>query len=461
MLQAKLSPGQTHPLLLHALIEIAEALNSDSLRNGLIRTLEIAARATGALGGALLLRVKGGEEIRIESSCGSVFQGAWDDAIRARVMTTGKPVILPQEARGVAGSVGRITFMCVPVTAGGSTAGAIGINIRHEEEDTHNLNFTFFTIVSSMIAQALPLAPALEAPESDDFAPADLASSLIGSSFPMREVRERVIQISSSPAPVLVRGESGAGKELVARTIHRCSPRRGGPFVAVRAGRAHQVLKRPELVQGGTVFLEEISELSPVMAARLLEMLPAPDFRFIVSTTTDLEKAVASANFREDLYLRLNLCPIQLPPLRERRQDIAALATHFVEGFNPVYFRRVRRIGVDAIEALAAHSWPGNVRELEHVIESAVSVCESAEIRRRHLPDSLQNAAPAVRDAQLSLRESVEAFEKNLLQDTMRATHGNQARAARILQTTERIFNYKVRKYRIGSSESDTARFSA
>jgi Nif-specific regulatory protein len=454
MLQAQLSPRQTNPSLLYALAEIIEALNSDCLRKGLIRTLEIVGRATGALGGALLLRGEGDQGIRIESSCGSVFQGPWDDAIRARVMTTGKPVIVPRTGRVMAGGAGRIIFMCVPVAAGGKTAGAFGINVRHEEEDAHNPKFAFFTVIASMIARALILSRTLEPAESEQVAPADLGSSLIGSSFPMQELRKRVMQISPSPAPVLVQGESGTGKELVARAIHRGSTRRGGAFVAIHAGTAHRVLKHPELARGGTVFLEEISELSPLMAARLLGMLPTPDLRFIVSTRTDLDKAVASGNFREDLYLRLNLCPIRLPPLRERRQDIPALATHFVERFNPLYSRRIRRIGVDAIEALAAHSWPGNVRELEHVIESAVTVCESVDIRRCHLPGPLQNAAPAILDAQLSLRESVEAFEKNLLQDTLRATHGNQAGAARILRTTERILNYKVRKYRIGSSES-------
>jgi Nif-specific regulatory protein len=454
MLQAQLSPRQSHPSLLYALAEITEVLNSDSLRNALIRTLEILGRATGAPGCALLLSGHGGRQIRLESSCPSAFpaagfKGTWDDAIRARVMTTGKPVILPQSGKGA----GRITFVCMPVTAAGKTAGAIGINVRHEDEEAHSLNLAFFTIVSSMIAQALELSPALEPAESDDFAPADVASSLIGSSSLMRQVRERIIQISSSPAPVLVQGEPGTGKELVARTLHRCSTRRGGPFVAVRAGCAHQVLKRPELVRGGTVFLEEITELSPVMAARLLGMLPAPDLRFIVSNSTDIEEAIASGNFREDLYRRLNLCPIHLPPLRERRDDILALATHFVERFNAVYSRGVRRIAVDVIEALAAYSWPGNVGELEHVIESAIAICNSAEMRSCHLPVSMRNPLPAVPDAQLSLRESVEAFEKNLLEGALRATNGNQARAARVLRTTERIVSYKVRKYQLGSGE--------
>jgi len=176
--------------------------------------------------------------------------------------------------------------------------------------------------------------------------------------------------------------------------------------------------------------------------------------RMVTATHRPLEKLIAETTFREDLFYRLNVFTIFAPPLRERKPDIMLLADHFLEKYSSEHGKSIKRISTPAIDMLTSYHWPGNVRELENTIERAVLVCDGAVIHAHHLPPTLQTAEASDTVSRIALTEAVQAFEKDLLLDALKSTRGNCARAAKLLSTTERIFNYKVRKYDI-----DTTRF--
>jgi Nif-specific regulatory protein len=308
-------------------------------------------------------------------------------------------------------------------------------------------------------------------------------SNLVGTSGPMRQVQEQVAQVARASTTVLLRGESGTGKELLAHAIHYNSPRAKRPFVKVScAALPHDLIEselfgvekgaftgahgsrkgRFEIASGGTLFLDEIGELTPATQVKLLRVLQEREFervggtetikvniRLVAATNKDLEKAIAANEFREDLYHRLNVFTIYVPPLRERKSDILLLADHFLETLSREHNKQVRRIATPAIDMLVSYHWPGNVRELSNVIERAVVVCDANVIHAHHLPPTLQTAEASGTTPTLTLRETLEAVEKDALQDALKSARGNRAKAARLLGATERVFNYRVRKYRI------------
>jgi Nif-specific regulatory protein len=173
------------------------------------------------------------------------------------------------------------------------------------------------------------------------------------------------------------------------------------------------------------------------------------NIRLVAATNKDLEKAIAAGEVREDLYYRLNVFVIYVPPLRERKTDITLLADHFVERFAHEHGKKVKRISTPAIDMLASYHWPGNVRELANAVERAVVVCEGQVLHAHHLPPTLQTAEASGTVQTASLSESIQAFERDALRDALKSARGNRAKAARLLSTTERIFNYRVRKYGI------------
>ncbi|HBE83145.1 MAG TPA: sigma-54-dependent Fis family transcriptional regulator, partial [Blastocatellia bacterium] len=222
-----------------------------------------------------------------------------------------------------------------------------------------------------------------------------------------------------------------------------------------------------EIADGGTLFLDEIGDLPMQTQVKLLRVLQEREFervggtetiktniRLITATNKNLEDAIVKGEFREDLYYRLNVFSIFLPPLRERRSDILLLAEHFLEKYEIEHNKRIRRISTPAIDMLMSYHFPGNVRELENAIERAVLVCDSNVIHGHHLPPTLQTAEVTGTVTDLSLSSAVEAFERDLIQDALKSTKGNIAAAARTLGTTERILGYKIKKYSI-----DTFRF--
>ena len=306
---------------------------------------------------------------------------------------------------------------------------------------------------------------------------------IIGTSNPMKQVYEQITQVARSNATVLLRGESGTGKEMIANAIHYNSLRAKRPFVRVNcaalpdtlieaelfgyeqgaftgAGRAKK--GRFELADGGTLFLDEIGDIPLQTQVKLLRVLQEREFerlggtstiktsiRLITATSRDLEEAIAEGTFREDLYYRLNVFSIFMPPLRERKTDILLLAEHFLEKFETEHGKRIRRISTPAIDMLMSYHFPGNVRELENAIERAVLVCDSNVIHGHHLPPTLQTAEVSDTVTDLSLDAAVAAFEKDMIQDALKSNRGNIAKAARLLGSTERIIGYKIKKYNI------------
>ncbi|OPZ78745.1 MAG: Nitrogen fixation protein VnfA [bacterium ADurb.Bin431] len=307
--------------------------------------------------------------------------------------------------------------------------------------------------------------------------------NIIGNSREMRELYEKVAQVAHAPTTVLLRGESGTGKELVAQAIHYNSPRSEAPFIRVNCaaipenlieseffgyekgaftGAVARKKGRFELADGGTIFLDEIGDLSPMTQVKLLRVLQEHEFervggletikvdvRIIAATHADIEELMARGAFREDLYYRLNVFTIFLPPLRERKGDILLLADHFMLKYGRQHGKSIQRISTPAIDMLMRYHWPGNVRELENCIERAVLVCEDQVIHSYHLPPTLQTAESSGTLPRWSLPEAVASHEKELIQEALKSCRGIRARAARMLGITERIITYKINRYKI------------
>jgi Nif-specific regulatory protein len=277
---------------------------------------------------------------------------------------------------------------------------------------------------------------------------------------------------------------------MIAHAIHYNSPRANKPFVKVSCaalpdslieselfgyergaftGAEQRKKGRFELAEGGTLFLDEIGDINLATQVKLLRVLQEREFerlgstetikvnvRMVTATNKDLEKAIAAGVFREDLYFRLNVFTIFVPPLRERKADLLLLVDHFLEKFSREHRKSIKRISTPAIDMLMSYHWPGNVRELENTLERAVLMCDGQVVHGHHLPPSLQTAEASGTVTRVSLSDAVAGFEKDLIQDALKTTRGNRAKAARLLDTTERVLNYKVKKYAI-----DVRRFTA
>ena len=496
-------------LLLSPLLELSHALAASEIRASLPRVLEILSEAFGALNGAILLADEEGKGLRIEAGRGLSKQAAErahykaGEGINGRVLMSGKAVVLPQASQeplfldrtGVLKEQKRkkteLSFFCVPIFLDQKTAGTLCLTVPYDRHRDFDRDTKLLQIAASMVGLAMKVAKLVAADrqrlvEENQQLRLELRERydlrhLIGHSHAMQRVYEAVAQAAPSSTTVLIRGESGTGKELVAHALHYNSPRAEKPFIKVSCGALpenlieselfgyepgaftdarHQKKGRFELAHGGTLFLDEVGELSPATQVKLLRVLQEREFerlggvspvkvdvRLLAATHRDLESAVKAGTFREDLYYRLQVFEVFMPPLRERQADILLLADHFVEKVAAAQGKDVRRISTSAIDMLAAYHWPGNVRELENAIERAILVCEGGVIHAHHLPPSLQTAEVSGTLPGTGLGDAVAAFERDLLQDALKSARGNRSRAARLLQTTERILNYKVQKY--------------
>jgi two-component system, NtrC family, response regulator AtoC len=308
--------------------------------------------------------------------------------------------------------------------------------------------------------------------------------SLLGSSTSMRRIYDLIERVAPSDTAVLITGESGTGKELVARALHRRSPRQAGPFVAINCAAMPETLLEGELfghVKGaftdaktdrpglfqqahrGTLFLDEVGELPLGLQPKLLRALQEKsvrplgsqtessfDARIIAATNRDLETAVAEGRFRDDLYYRIHVIQIDMPPLRTRGNDILVLAQHFVERFASIAGKPVRGILPAAAEKLLAYAWPGNVRELQNCIERAVTLCRYSEVTADDLPEKVQNSkrAPAViASDEPSDLVSMEEIERRYVLRVFEATGRNKSLAAKILGFNRKTLYRKLRRY--------------
>ena len=303
----------------------------------------------------------------------------------------------------------------------------------------------------------------------------------IGTSDKIRRVYEMVRQVAPSRSTVLITGESGTGKELVARAIHRDNPRRNGPFVPLNCSAVPEGLLESELfghekgaftgaterqkgvfeaADGGTLLLDEIAEMSLATQAKVLRVLEereftrvggrepiSTDIRIIAATNVSLDQAVAEGRFRSDLYYRLKVVSIEVPPLRERREDIPVLAALFLREFNLENDKRIRGIAQDALEALTAYTWPGNVRELRNCIESLVVVSDSDFIGLQDLPPEIREAESSERRLEVKLGAPMEEIEREVIEETLSRSGGNRTRAAEILKISVRTLQRKLKRY--------------
>jgi Nif-specific regulatory protein len=425
------------------------------------------------------------------------------EGITGKVVETGEFMVVPQiekEPLFLNRTLSRknltrsdISFVCVPIKNGPTVLGALSVDRLFSEEIAFEEDVRLLSIIASMIAQGLKIQQMIR-DEKNQLLSENITLkeklkerytlyNIIGTSNKMTEVFQMIERISCTDVTVLVRGESGTGKELVANAIHFNSPRTSKPFLKLNCaalpdtlieselfghekgaftGATEQRMGRFERADGGTLFLDEIGTLNLTAQAKLLRVLQEREFeriggnrtfrvdvRIIAATSRDLEKSMGEGTFREDLYYRLNVFPLFLPPLRERKTDILLLADRFVERFNEKHKKDVRRISTPAIDMLMQYHWPGNVRELENCIERAVLLCVDRVIHSYHLPPSLQTGERSGTVPSLSFEDSMRNFEKELIIDALKNSRGNMAAAARLLNTTERVVSYSVKKLQI------------
>ena len=434
-------------------------------------------------------------------------------ALAQQVFDSGRPVVVPRVSQEpmLADLVARnakttrstvrsgsiddndLTYICVPVQQSRQCRGVLEVELAFRSDRNYDRTMKFYGVVGSMLAQALKMQSLLEQDRQrlvnendrlrDELRERYDFSHILGTSGAMRQVCEQVVQVARTNTTVLIRGESGTGKELIAQAIHYNSLRARQAFVKVSCGALPETLieselfgyekgaftgaeqrkkGRFELADGGTLLLDEIGDINLATQVKLLRVLQEREFerlggteplkvdvRVIAATNKDLESVVASGSFRQDLLYRLNVFTIFVPPLRERKSDVLLLADHFVEKLSTDHGKQVKRISTPAIDALVSYHWPGNVRELQNVIERAVLVCDGQVIHLHHLPPTLQTAEGSGTANSQSLGDAVAGFERDLIEDALKMARGNRARAARLLQATRRIVNYKISQYGI------------
>ncbi len=423
------------------------------------------------------------------------------EGITGRVIATGQPEAVPRIAeeplfldrsrsrRGA--SLRETSFLCVPIKVGSEVVGALSADRPLADAAALAADLRLLAVIASMIAQALHLRQAAaeerqrlieeNARLQDELKERFRPANIIGNSRGMQAVYDAIAQVAKSNTTVLIRGESGVGKELVAHAIHHNSLRAGKPYIQVNCAALPETLLEGELfghekgaftgalalrqgrferASGGTLFLDEVGDFSPATQIKLLRVLQEKEFerlgaaaairadvRIIAATSRDLEELMARGEFRQDLYYRLNVFPIHIPPLRERRSDILLLADYFVAKYAQANHQDVRRISTPAIDMLMAYHWPGNVRELENCIERAVLVTTDKVIHGHHLPPTLQTAEESGTAASGSLPEMLDNYERELIVDALKNARGNRAKAARALQISERIMGLRVEKF--------------
>ncbi len=492
------------------LYEISKALGESlDLRRSLYKVLDILSSSMDMVRGTITILNPLRNEISIEVAHGmssvAMERGKYQvgEGVTGRVIQTGEPFLVPKisqepvflnrTATRKAVRDQELSFICVPVKKGSQVVGALSVDRPYDESYSLKEGERLLSIIATMIAQHVINLERIQLEKEqlreenrrlrDELSTKYSITNIIGNSNKMREVFQMISQVCKSNATVLIRGESGTGKELVANAIHYNSPRAKQPFVKVNCaalpsnlieselfghekgaftGAIRQKRGKFELANKGTIFLDEIGSIGMDVQAKLLRVLQEREFervggyhtikadiRIIASTNKNLELAVEEETFRSDLYYRLNVFPIYMPPLRERKTDILLLADSFLEKYARENQKDIRRLSTPAIDMLMQYHWPGNVRELENCIERAVLLCEENVIHSYHLPPSLQTGEESATIPALSLEESVANLEKEMIIDALKNTHGNMARAAQMLHMTERKFAYKAKKYRV------------
>lgn len=461
----------------------------------------------------LTLLTPNGEALRVEALGDQVFANGSEVTFRAgegilgEVLKKGEPVVIANLAeerrfqdrihqRRAKGHL-EVGFICVPIVVEEQTIGTVSVDCPNRDAILLKETLTLMEIFSAMISHDVVMQRmvlhehelAVAERQRWERAAQDVRpANLVGDSSAMQEVYRRIAQVAVGDTTVLIRGETGTGKELVAAAVHQRSRRSKGPFVKVNCaalseslleselfghekgaftGALYQRKGRLEEAEGGTLFLDEIGDFSPAIQVKMLRVLQEKEFervgsnqtrkanvRILCATNVDLEKAVKEGTFRADLFYRINVFPVYVAPLRKRKTDILQLANFFVEKHAKSIGKPVRRLSTPAINMLTAYHWPGNVRELENCIEHAVLVTANETIKGQDLPPTLQFPELIETEEAISLKARVEVVERDCIVDALKRYRGNVTAAARELGITARMVRYKIENLGIPAPEN-------
>ena len=477
--------------------------------------LDVLHTEMGLLRGTVTLRE--GDMLVIEASQGlsknEVERGTYrvGEGITGKVAQDAKPRVIPDVSKeksflnrtGARSGETNVAFICVPIVYCDDVIGTISIDRKVDEKTDLDADLHLLEIIANITADAVYAAyTAVEEKEKliseNRRLQLELDNKLrlnefIGNGTNMKKIYSMVFKVATSSATVLIRGESGTGKELVARAIQKNSARKDKPFVSINCaalpeglveselfghekgaftGAINRKIGLVEVADGGTLFLDEVGDLTLFMQLKLLRFIQEHTFyrvgsgeehkvdvRIIAATSRNLEEMIKNGTFREDLYYRLNVFPIYLPALRNRKCDIIPLAEHFLQKYNAVHNKSVSRISTAAISMLTSYYWPGNVRELENSIEYAVLNTSDNVISGYNLPPSLQtdvtvhsSSTPSFDETESADYETlVDNFEKEIITNALKRNKGNASATAKYLKTTPRIILYKIKKLHIDS----------
>lgn len=492
--------------LITALYDISQELNQElDLKEALNRALTLLCDYLSASEGVIriLHPLRNEAYIAVSHGDSTYFREerikSAGEKISNRVIDTGQPVVIPRigldplfYTRGDTAKAplrtSELSLICTPLIKGRRIVGTLSIYCPYETLEALETGNKIVSVAATMITRQASQLEAIrfekekrieEAQKQQAGANKTIQSAIIGNSNKMREVFQMISQVSASNATVLIRGESGTGKELVANAVHHNSPRANQPIIKLNCaaipanlieseffghekgaftGAIKQKPGKFELANRGTIFLDEIGSIDLSVQVKLLRVLQEKEFervggqqprktdvRIIAATNRNLEQAVEEGAFRGDLYYRLNVFPIYLPPLRERKTDILLLAEYFLEKYSNENHKKIRRLSTPAIDMLVSYHWPGNVRELENCIERAVLLCDQGVIHSYHLPPTLQTGEHSGTLPAFSLDDAVNNLEKEMIIDALKNTSGNISLAAEMLKSTVRKVSYKMK----------------
>lgn len=505
---------QRHAQITNALRKISQELvRRLPQRVKFARCLAALEEETDLTNSTMTLLSPSGEELKVEALRGQVFSEMEPVTFRAgegvlgHVLKTGVAVVIPNLAeekkfqdrlhrRKDKGEMAA-GFICVPILVEEQTVGTLSVDCPRNDQIRLQETLGLMEIFSSMVAhdvvmQRMVLHEHELAVAERSRREMDAAGlrplNMVGSSSAMQEVYKRIDQVAVGDTTVLIRGETGTGKELVAAAIHQRSRRKNGPLVKVNCaalseslleselfghekgaftGALYQRKGRIEEAEGGTLFLDEIGDFSPSIQVKMLRVLQEKEYervgsnqtqranvRILCATNVDLEAAVKEGKFRADLFYRINIFPVYVAPLRKRKTDILQLANYFVEKHAKATGKTVKRLSTPAINMLTAYHWPGNVRELENCIEHGVLLTQNETIKGQDLPPTLQFPELIETEEPISLKARVEVVERDCIVDALKRYRGNVTAAARELGITARMVRYKIENLGIPAPEN-------
>jgi Nif-specific regulatory protein len=499
----------TRDIKVKVLVEISDALASAlNLQRALESILQVLSDSLEMQRGTITLVDPNTNELHIEVAQGLSTQekerGRYKigEGITGKVVETGLPMVVNDigadpsflnktKARDLESR--KYAFLCVPIKVGNKVIGALSVDHLFKGDISYEEDVKLLTIIASMVGQAVKIRELAEKEKQavvseniklrQELKGKYKFGNMIYSSPLMASVFSIAAQVAESQATVLITGESGTGKEMVASAIHYSSPRANKPFIKVACASLPENLleselfgyergaftgaleRKPgrfELANSGTLFLDEIGDMSLSTQVKLLRVLQEKEFerlggtqtikvdvRVICATHRDLEKMVREGRFREDLYYRINVFPVILPPLRDRKEDIPLLVDHFIDKYGKENKKKIKGINRAALDMLLSYSWPGNVRELENAIERAVVLCRKELISPLELPANLQKPSEVnVAPEGMTLPALIGSIEKQRIVDAL-AKYKTQKSAAKALGITERMLGYKIKNYNI------------